>query len=198
MPEVSAMHQHFAKVVVSAAALLAVMVSARTASAAIDYYLTFSDANGAPVCRTASQSSLHPGSLQLFDLSFGIASSATPSAAGKLSFKAFTFAKKVDEITTCIANLLSQSKSVAATLYVVKSTSGTSLKDYIVIQFKGLVFTAQDFVYGDDYPKEAVSAAYTTQVFSYYAQKADGSYLPPTTFTGTAQQAWTPVLPTTR
>jgi type VI secretion system secreted protein Hcp len=184
------MIKHVIKLVLAAAVVAGFTLQARSAHAAVDAFLVFSDTvGGTPVCKGASTDVAHPGAIQVASFDFGIenalniGSASSGAGAGKAKFTSFTFNHTLDIASSCISTYLAQGKPLTASLYLRKAAGSGTAPDFLVVQFKTVVFASQHLTSSTDAPAEAVTFQFGSESFKYYAQTPSGQLGAPNTFT---------------
>ncbi len=181
------------KLVLTAAIVAGVAFQARTAHAAVNAYLSFTDnQTKAAVCAGESLSPAHPKTIELSDFTFGfsqtlnLGSQSGGAGAGKATFSTFAFTKKLDAASTCIAGYLMQGRTLGATLYLSKAAGGPGASpDFLVVTFKLAAFKSQTWSRDETAGAlEKVEFEFGAEQIKYFSQRSDGSLnTPPSTET---------------
>jgi len=131
-----------------------------------------------------SLDSVHTNTLQVSSFSFGAELPVSVEfgsglGAGKVKFNEFAF-KMPSSLASasCFKNMYKGTHIPTATLYLRKSTGGSSStgqKDYMVFSFKELMISKYAIDGGAEDPVEDITFGYTGLYFIYNVQKQDGS-----------------------
>jgi type VI secretion system secreted protein Hcp len=184
------MIKHVIKLFLAVAVVAGVTFQAHSAHAAVDAFLVFADTlGGQAVCKGASTDVAHPGAIQVASFDFGventlnIGSASSGAGAGKAKFTSFTFNHTLDIASSCISTYLAQGKTLTASLYLRKAGGNATGPDFLVVQFKTVMFSTQHLTSATDVPTEAVTFQFGSESFKYYAQTASGQLGTANTFT---------------